>query len=189
MGEADAGTGTSRVWCRRRTCAVMAVALLVSVVDSAIAAAGGTPTGPQLRRVRPHGETLRAAVDMGLDRSATLRRLHDAIDASDGMVYVIEGTCLHSVHACLMLRVWTAGPFRLLLIMVDSSKAEGCELAGLIAHELQHAVEVLAEPGVRSDAAIYSLFDRIGRTGSGRFETQEAMEVQLTVRDEACRAD
>ena len=168
MGGADASNRRGRCW--RWLGGSTVSALLVAAPAARVVASEEPRDDSAARRVRAHGEAMRAAVAMGLDRSATFRRLHDAIDASDGMVYVVEGMCGHSVNACLLLRVTIAGPYRLLLIKVDSSKAAGCELVGLIGHELQHAIEALAEPGVRSDAAIFSLFDadRTNRFGTVR---------------------
>ena len=187
MGQADACS--RRAWRRRWLGGPMVWALLAAAVDTSVVVAGEIHEGSDARRVRAHGEAIRSAVAVGLERSATFRRLHETIDASDGMVYVIEGMCGHGVHACLLLRVWVAGPYRVLLIRVDPTKAAGCELVGLIGHELQHAIEALAEPTVRSDAAIYSLFEQIGRTASGRFETHEADEIGITVQREACRRE
>ncbi len=53
-----------------------------------------------------------------------------------------------------------------------------------IGHELQHAIEVLSDPHVIDMASAYSLFERIGPTNSGRFETPAALHVGDRVGDE-----
>ncbi len=61
---------------------------------------------PTIPRVRANGDALIAALLLEAPRrSATFRRLVDAIDASDGIVYVERGTCLHGVQACLVMSV------------------------------------------------------------------------------------
>ena len=50
-----------------------------------------------------------------------------------------------------------------------------------IGHELRHAVEVLSDPAVTNDRAIYFFYDREGPTGSGRFETAAAVRAGLEV--------
>ena len=54
----------------------------------------------------------------GDERSATFRALIDAINASDGIVYVEAGECGHDVTACLV-GVTSAGAYRMLWIKVD----------------------------------------------------------------------
>jgi len=55
-----------------------------------------------------------------------------------------------------------------------------------IGHELQHAIEVLRDPHVTDMRSAYSFLDREGPTGSGRFETEAAIQVGLHVSAEAC---
>ena len=118
--------------------------------------------------------------------SATFRGLVEAINASDGIVYVEEGACGHGVRACLAA-VAAAGPNRLLRIKVDVRKADW-DLMGSIGHELQHAVEVLAEPSVTSSHEMYFFYSRVGRRGmTGAFETQAAVDVGHIVRGEVRR--
>jgi len=56
-----------------------------------------------------------------------------------------------------------------------------------IAHELQHALEALNHKDVRTTGSLYLLFERIGPTGSGTFETQAALDMGVAVEREACR--
>ena len=61
------------------------------------------------------------------------------IDGTDGIVYVDEGKCSHSVRACLVLSVRVAGPHRILRILVDTNRDRD-GLMGAIGHELRHAI-------------------------------------------------
>ena len=142
--------------------------------------------GSRVSRVRSSSSAVLTALDSGLKYSRILRELVDTIDATDGIVYVDEGTCGHSVRACLLLDVTKAGPHRVLRIRIDLRKAQGCALVGVIAHELYHAIEVLRDPGVRSSHEMFSLFDRLGVRAGDRFETAEAVRAGVNVGREAC---
>jgi len=117
-------------------------------------------------RVRTDNPAVAAAIQEGIRRSATFRGLVEAIDASDGFVFVEQGRCGHSVRACLALSVKQAGPSRLLRVVVDVKKADW-DLMGSMGHELHHAVEVLSEPSVNSTSAIYLFYRRAGEQCSG----------------------
>jgi hypothetical protein len=134
-----------------------------------------------LPRVRPNYSPLIAELLVeGAKRSASFRQLVQKIDASDGIVYVEEGRCGHQVRACLALTVRIAGPNRIMRIIVEPRRYHD-ELIAAIAHELQHAVEALSNPAVRDAFTMYWFFDRIGRTDTGAFETEEAIQMGLNV--------
>ena len=139
-------------------------------------------------RVRSQSARVGAAIARGTAHSPTFRRLVETINATDGLVFVDEGVCARGVRACLLMSVSIAGPSRLLRILVNLRKAPGCETIEMIGHELQHAIEVLENPRVRTDRQVYNLFDVIGRTSSGRFETRAALRAGLTIAEEGCGA-
>jgi hypothetical protein len=126
------------------------------------------------------------AIADGLSGSPTFTGLVKAVDATDGLVFVLEGTCGQGVRACLHMSVDIAGPNRLLRIFVDPRRAPGCELIGSIGHELQHALEALGNPNVRNGFQLSSFFHVIGPEGPRRFETLEAQRVQLAIEREVC---
>ena len=142
---------------------------------------------PRAPRIRSDNARITGAISHGTERSGTFRHLVDSVEASDGLVYVIDGECGHSVNACLLLSITTAGQFRVLRIRVALRKTPGCELVEVIGHELQHAVEVLREPRIRNNSQMYHFFGGIGPTGLGRFETAAAINAGLDVAREACR--
>ena len=155
--------------------------LLAGVVVT-VAAVGSADAGNS--RVRTDNPAIAAVIQDGIRRSATFRRIVETIDASDGIVFVEEGRCAPSVRACLALSVKQAGPSRLLRVVVDVKRADW-DLMGSIAHELQHAVEVLSDPSVRSNGAIYLFYRRAGETSGDRFETPAAINAGDSVRREA----
>jgi hypothetical protein len=157
---------------------------LLACVVVAAAAVGSAHAGDS--RVRTDNPAIAAVIQDGIRRSATFRRLVEAIDASDGIVFVEEGRCRHSVRACLPLSVKQAGPNRLLRLVVEVRKPDW-DLMGSIGHELYHAVEVLSEPRVKSSAGIYLFYKSVGEPSGDRFETPAALKAGDAVRREARR--
>ena len=137
--------------------------------------------------IRTESPTVRSAITLATERSATFRRLVESLEATDGMIYIVEGQCPRGVGACLHLSVGIAGPRRLLRILVNPRWSPGCDLVQSIAHELQHAREALADTNVRTTMALFRLFERIGPTTSGTFETADAIEMGRVVGRETCR--
>jgi len=156
------------------------VVTIVGNLTEAAAADGNSPPS----RVRSENQVIAAAIGEATEHSSTFRRLVETIDATDGLVYVEEGKCLHSVRACLLVSVQVAGPYRLLRILIDTRKVTGTELMGSLGHELQHAVEVLRNPGITDSRAMFQFYHREVGNESGRFETEEAMKAGLAVLNE-----
>ena len=103
-------------------------------------------------------------------------------------MFVDEGRCAGGVRACLLPLVTVAGPSRVLRILVNLRKAPGCEAVEMIGHELQHAIEILSHPGIKSDVQAYHFFHMVGRTSADRFETDAAMEAGIAIGKEGCGA-
>ncbi len=118
--------------------------MIIGIIADAATADGNDP----LPRVRSENQVIARAIREATGRSQTFRRLVETIDSTDGLVYVEDGKCLHSVRACLLVSVQVAGPYRLLRILVDMRKIAGTELMGSLGHELQHAIEVLRNPKI-----------------------------------------
>ena len=164
----------------------LCIALLITTDHIAVAAMDADEL-QNPRRLRPQTTKIADAIAQGIQRSPTFRRLIASIDATDGLVFVAEGTCRRSARACLENSVTIAGPHRILRIFVNPHRASGCQLIEVIGHELQHAMEVLSNPTVRSRAALVNFFDRIGKTGLEWFETAAAVRTGRNVAGEACR--
>jgi hypothetical protein len=166
-----------------------AMANPVAFVRFSLAICGTIASAQQIRRlprVRSENPLLSATITRGPEQSPTFRRLIEAIDATDGLVYVLEGKCGQGVRACLHMSLELSGPNRLLRILVNPRRAPGCELMASIGHELQHALEALSNPNVRTSFGLSSFFHQIGPEGPRRFETPEAIQAGLDVAKEAC---
>jgi hypothetical protein len=144
------------------------------------------PTGaamPAESKVRGVTSRMVALVVEGTTRSKTFDELVNRINNTDGIVYVAEGECGHEVQACLLFAITTAGENRVPRILVDRSKDDAQAIASL-AHELQHALEVLSVRYIRTDAAMLQFYRRIGHAAGNRFETDAAVKAGDQVRRE-----
>lgn len=127
---------------------------------------------------------LAKAIASGLERSETLRKEVDRVGHLKGIVYlesryfvqprtraVLSGALLHTVSQ--------AGSRRILRVIVAPESGDRPIL--VVAHELQHAIEVL-ESDAMTEADIDQLFERIGTpAATGIVETQAALDVERTV--------
>jgi hypothetical protein len=138
-------------------------------------------------RVRTDDPVVSTLIQRATDRSQTFRSLVEAIQATDGVVYIQRGRCgQHHVRACLLLWMTIAGPNRMLRVVVDDSKTD-LEAMASLAHELRHALEVLQQASVRTGYDMY-FFYRLGHSIKGEtFETRAAIEAEDAVHRELKR--
>ena len=161
-------------------------AALITTLSGAAVQPVAAQAGAIEPRVRSENARIVEAIARGRKGSPTFRRLIETVDATDGLVFVDEGVCAGGVRACLLLSVTVAGPSRLLRIVVNLRKAPGCETVEMIGHELQHAIELLRNPGIRSDIQAFNFFYNVGRTSARRFETEAAMQAGIAIATEGC---
>lgn len=134
------------------------------------AAADVRPRTPHLRST--DREALRT-VREGMRRSPTFRRLVEAIEGSDVLVY-IEPTHEMPPGADAFMRWFGANVlFRAVRIGVRIPVSTDRFLA-LLGHEMQHVTEVAAEPMVRDDRSLDALYRRIGFDSGAGWETRAA---------------
>jgi hypothetical protein len=129
----------------------------------------GLPAGvdgdAEVSHVRSTDAAILEIVREGSRRSATFKSLVDALNQTSTIVYVERGVCGFGHYAaCLPHTVTLARNVRYLRILIDSSRAP--ETIPLIAHELQHALEISRVPDIRTADDITALFRRIGRSPS-----------------------
>ena len=168
----------------RTTRHLMVGALMTTLAGGGRAAVAAGVDTPAMPRVRSHHPRIASLIERAAERSKTFRGLVDAINTSDGIVYVEEGQCgRHGVKSCIAT-ITQAAANRVLVVKVDIRKADG-ELIGLIGHELRHAIEILGDPSVVDATSMYFWYQRIGRLGTyTAFETQAAVQAGHAVRAE-----
>jgi hypothetical protein len=133
-------------------------------------------------RVRGSSPAMAEAIEHALEQSPTFQPLVTAIEHTDGIVYVHEGTC-RRVSACLVLAVTQAGTYRILHIKVDGRKNRVGVLTA-IGHELRHAIELLQEPTVVDGTRAHNFYQRMAPTHSYSFETEAAIQTGRHVNKE-----
>jgi hypothetical protein len=142
---------------------------------------------PSTHHVRPTDSRIRSLFDAGMSRSVTFRRLVDALDDSDVIVYVEPKTTHQALGGYLSHHIVASGAYRYVHIAIDVRGASG-RLVPLFAHELQHALEIAQNPDVRDELGAQHLFDRLaikfGCGGTTCSETQAAKDVEATVSTE-----
>jgi hypothetical protein len=128
-----------------------------------------------------------ALFNAGMSDSATFRQLVDTLDHSDVILYIEPKLTHQALGGYLGHNIVVAGAYRYLRIAVDIRGANG-RLVPLLAHELQHAVEVAQNPGARDERSLEQLFERLsikfGCGGTTCSETQAAKDVEAAVGSE-----
>ena len=138
-------------------------------------------------RLRPASPAARRMIEDAAASSETVRRLMNSIDRSDLIVYVqLTGSPGVQTAATTWVATTTEGRYLRVLINVGTPR---WSLVPLLAHELQHVVEIAADPGVRGYDGIRMLYARIGTANADadRFETETARQVEAAVRNEVAQ--
>jgi hypothetical protein len=136
-------------------------------------------------QVRPWDCGTAGILNSGIARSATLRRVVDRVGALNGIVYIksgyyVNGQTRRVYSGVLSHRITEAGAHRVLQVTVAPASSDS-QLATM-AHELQHAIEVLEATDATTEVAVDRLFERIGmHTRAGIMETQAALDVGSAV--------
>jgi hypothetical protein len=148
--------------------------------------AGGFPAPPaSMRAIRSASRDSRLAELLvhGMARSPTLRSLVASLEASDVVVHVFFAQS-QKRNGYLVHQMAVGGPYRYLRVMLKAALSNR-EVIPVLAHELQHALEVAQSPRVRDSDDIRALFERIGfpaLESAFVHETEEALRVQRQVR-------
>jgi hypothetical protein len=151
------------------------VSALASAVTWPVAAATDGPA-----RVRSTDGPTLELIKEGTERSAMFRTLVDAIEHSNGIVYVEPGFCAFGhLNGCVLPFIAPTHGQRYMRILVtpDRNRVSHDQLLAIIAHELQHAREVIDHTEVVDVATMERMYRRIGTPltgGLSGYETSEA---------------
>ena len=161
--------------------AVAAVALSVAPVLA-------QPSSLALTRLKPADAEMRRLILEGRARSAVFRGLVDEIQRSNAVVVVQFGLCANGRIRSCVSNVDGDVQRRHIRIKLNT-KATDDRLIATIAHELQHAVEIVRDPDTIDAATTLLLYRRIGtrdcRTGlTDKCETDAALQIEALVNAE-----
>src|SRR6476661_4702430 len=119
------------------------------------------PRSPRFQNVRSNEANVLLAVTACYERSITCRQLIDTIESSTTIAYVNTGWCRTSApSSCLNFLAMTASQ-RFLRITLDPA-LHGDTAIEMLAHELQHAVEIVRAPRVTDADTMRALYEAIG---------------------------
>ncbi len=138
-------------------------------------------------RIRPQDARLATLLRDGAARSATFRALIDRIEASNVFVYVALSPTMRANLAGKLTWMTRAGEFRYLRATI-STEQNTDQMIATLAHELQHAIEVIDDVRVSDQRTLQELYKRIGRPSdsglAAAFETEAAQQTGFRVRRE-----
>jgi len=138
------------------------------------------PLHARMRHVRAQDPMLAHLLAAGYHSSPTLQHIIDRLERFDVIVHVVAGPFQWRRGAGAMQFVTHAGGIRYLRITLSGQMSSSATI-GLLAHELQHALEVALEPSVVDTVTLAALYRRIGdERGTGRqavrYDTEGARE-------------
>lgn len=122
-------------------------------------------------------------------RVPTIRAQMAALERTDVFVYVSHQVGFSSNEPRAFVRFLSAaGGRRYLHVTINCWNLSEATRLQLLGHELQHALEIAAVPGVRDDRTLVELYREIGYEVRPRqFETRAAQAMTDQVRDELGR--
>jgi len=140
-------------------------------------------------RIRPLGEHAALTVQRGVSHSPTFREIAARLERSDVVVYVSIETRPPGRCAGATRFVAATPRLRFLHIALDPDLAPK-ELVALLAHELQHAIEVADAPEVRDLDSFRQYYEQHGLQDQrvGTYDSQAARETGRRVRAELASA-
>ena len=161
------------------------IASLCAVVISTAAFAGSTPDGGP--RLRPQDPRVKEALREGEARSLTFKSLVDRIEGGDVIVYIAVNPLIKSNLSGALTWMTSAGGFRYVRASISPDQNID-QMIATVAHELQHAAEVVADPTVTSESSLVAMYRKIGQQNNSaspnRWETLAAQETGYQVRRE-----
>ena len=143
---------------------------------------------PELTRLKPADAEMRRLIIDGHERSAAFRDLVSEVQRSNAIVVVQFGLCANGRIRSCVSNVDGDANRRHVRIKVNTNTTDD-RLVATIAHELQHAVEILRDPETVDVRSTLQLYRRIGtldcRDGlTDKCETEAALHIEARVNDE-----
>ena len=168
---------------------VLLTVALGAVLSVSSALASERDGGP---RLRPQDARITQVLKEGAERSTTFRALVNRIEASNVIVYVAVSPIMKSTLSGALTWMTRAGEYRYVRASISAGLTSDQMIAS-VAHELQHAVEVIEDESVNDERSLVALYKRIGQPSraaspAGGWETLAAQRTGTQVRRELVAA-
>jgi hypothetical protein len=169
---------------------MLATVVVLITMTLAVRPATASAAPADSPHVRSTNSAILASLREGAQRSPTFSALIDAIDRSNGIVYVEFGYCAFGrLKGCLLPFIAPTQTVRYLRVVVtpDKARQDHDQWLALVAHELRHALEVLDRSEVKDLPAMEAMYRAIGTPiegAQGGFETSAARAACDVVLDE-----
>src|SRR5690242_4621969 len=137
------------------------VTLCSALLTTSAYAAG--PSGEV--RLRPQDDRLEKVLKEGAARSTTFKALVDRIEASNVIVYIALNPQMKSSLSGMLTWMTRSGQYRYVRASISTDLTSN-QMIATLAHELQHAVEVIDDETVVDEKSLVALYRRIGRQNS-----------------------
>jgi hypothetical protein len=132
--------------------------------------------------VRPQSTRSEEVLADAIKRSPTVAALVKTIERSPILVFI---ELVYDREDLGRTRIMTANEFARLLHVQLNGKLSADRLVEVLAHELQHAVEILGAPEIRDEDSLARAYTRLGfEVDRGHFETDAARLTELQVHTE-----
>jgi hypothetical protein len=160
------------------------VSSLVLPLILSASSAGAATIETHMPRLRPATRRAQTMIDTALRDSPTVQAQAVIIAASDLIVFVEFAHIAGGTRA--MTQLVTVTPHARFVRVTLALLTSTAEQVPLLAHELQHVVELAQSPEVRDTAALRQLYARIGMDPleAEAFETVEALAAEVRARSE-----
>jgi hypothetical protein len=157
---------------------MVAAFLIAALVATDPPAPASRPT-----HTRPLSNIAQAVVDAATRSSPTIVSMLSEIEQTDVIVYINAEVDAASVRGWTQfVGVSTSARFLEVTVNVSLDPDRRTEV---LAHELQHVLEIARATDVHDDNGMKRLFERIGwREGRLRYETAAAIDVEAIVHEE-----
>jgi hypothetical protein len=163
----------------------LAIVIILGGAASLAARNGVEQPVVPLVRLKPADAEMRRLVTDGYTRSVTFRALVDTLHTTDGLVVVQFGLCANGRFRSCVTHIGGDAGARTVRIKINT-RATDDRLIATVAHELEHALEILREREVMNADQVLALYRRIGtgrcRLGlSDECETEGALAIEARV--------
>jgi hypothetical protein len=168
-------------------CVLLTLCVGLFACPSVSAAEEGVPKRPKpVPRVRAADSRMAAALEEGLERSASFRAIVDRVNQLDVIVYIETQPLLRHRLAGRMTWVTATKDFRYVRVAINPDLQSTMLIASL-AHELQHVIEVGEAPSIVDNRTLADHYRAHGlekHVNSDEWDTEAARRTGETVRRE-----